>query len=354
MNSKLSFTLILILLVLLGSFVVFSVAPHKIVSHLLFLLLGFGLYFYFSRQPTAVFSNLGPYFYLFSLLLLVLTLVLGKNIRGATRWLVIGSFRFQSSELVKPLLIASYANFMTKWKPVNLKNILINALLAGLPIFLIFLQPDLGTALIHIFIWFTMLFLAGIPTLYLLLSFGLAGLAFSLSPYLLKPYQLERLLTFINPERDPLGAGYNVIQATITIGSGRLFGRGLGGNTQTKLHFLPERHTDFIFASLAEELGFLGVSFLFGLLYLLFTALLKFLFHQPNFTHKLILGGVFAYLFIQSILNVAMNLGIAPVTGVTLPLISYGGSSLLAIFMALGMAVSTLNTLHSKPELEIK
>ncbi len=354
MLTKLHFHLPIISLSILGLVVIFSVAPNQFISQLIFVLIGLGLYFYLQRQDTAIFANLGPYFYVFSLILLGATLIFGQNIRGATRWLTLGSFRLQTSEIAKPLLIMSYANFLSRWKPINFKNILLNAILAFIPIFLIFLQPDLGTATIHFFIWLTMLFVAGLPTVYIFLIGLFLAIGVYLAPHLLHPYQLERLLTFLEPQRDPLGTGYNVIQATITIGSGRLWGRGLGRGTQAKLHFLPERHTDFVFASLAEEFGFLGVVFLFGLFGWLILHLLAICRQALNPTSKLIIIGSFAYLFFQTSLNLAMNLGLAPVTGVTLPLISYGGSSLLATYITLGIAISSLNRLQSKPSLEIK
>ncbi len=354
MPTKINFHLVVILLSLFGSLVIFSLVPQKIVSQLFFLALGFGFYFYLQKQDPAIFLNLGPFLYLLSLGLLLLTLFFGHNIRGASRWLIIGQFHLQVSELIKPFLILSYANFFRRWPPLNFKNIVINGCLALLPIGLIFIQPDLGTAIVHFLIWFFMLYLAGLPKSYLGLSFVFLGLLIYLTPHFLKPYQLTRLLTFLEPQRDPLGAGYNVIQATITVGSGRLWGRGFGRGTQAKLHFLPERHTDFIFSSLAEEFGFIGVLLLLALFAWLFFNLLKVILLQNNSMYKLILVGTFSYLFFQAGLNMAMNLGIAPVTGVTLPLISYGGSSLLATLISLGVAVSTLNRLHLKPDLEIK
>ena len=354
MTTKSFFTLTLIFFTFLGNLIIFSIVPDKLSQQLLFSLIGLALYFYLSRQDMTVFSNLGPFFYFLSLLLLIITLVFGQNVRGATRWLNFGSFSFQSSEIIKPFLIFSYAHFLTRWPPNRFKHLLINLFLAALPILLIFLQPDLGTALIHFFIWFAMLFLSGLPLVYLFIFGLVSSLSLYFAPHFLHPYQLQRLLTFLDPQRDPLGAGYNVIQATIAIGSGRLFGRGLGRGTQAKLHFLPERHTDFIFASLGEELGFLGVAFLFYLFFLLFVQLFSLLRHQSDQPNRLIIGGVFAYLFFQSSLNIAMNLGLTPVTGVTLPLISYGGSSLLATFIALGVVAAGFQRQTFNPHLEIK
>ena len=354
MKTKLSFHLPIFLLSLFGLVAVFSLIPQRLLAQLLFLIIGFGFYFYFQNQDSALFVNLGPYLYLLALFLLVFTLIFGQHIRGSVRWLTFGSFRFQASELVKPLLILSYANFMTRWPPTKLRHILINILLGALPIGLIFLEPDLGTAIIHFLIWFTMLFLAGLPVFFLFFFFLIFVIFGGLAPHLLQPYQLERLMTFLEPQRDPLGAGYNVIQAMITVGSGKFWGQGLGRGTQAQLHFLPERHTDFVFASLAEEFGFLGVIALMGSFVWLLFNLLNLSRHQLNSAYQLVIGGIFAYLFSQASLNLAMNLGLAPVTGVTLPLISYGGSSLLATLISLGIAASIMNKIHAQADLEIK
>jgi len=171
-------------------------------------------------------------------------------------------------------------------------------------------------------------------------------------PHFLAPYQLERLESFANPGRDPLGAGYNVIQSVIAVGSGGILGKGLGHGTQSHLQFLPERHTDFMFASLAEELGLLGSATTILLeSYLIYYLLSKALVSRPF--SRLVLGGVAGYLFFQTAVNLGMNLGIAPVTGVTLPLVSYGGSSVLAVSIALGLASSFAKDKPLPPTLEI-
>ncbi len=354
MRRNLAFHLTLLLIPLLGLLTLFSVAPNKVPQQATFTLFGFLAYLYLSRQDPAIYKNLGPAFYLLSLLLLTATFIFGKDVRGAVRWINLGSFRLQTSELAKPLLIVGYANFLSRWQPFNLRHLFINLFLALLPISLIFFQPDLGTAVVHLIIWFSMVFVAGIPLLAVLLATFIPPFLFKLAPHFLQDYQLKRLTTFLNPTQDPLGAGYNVIQATIAIGSGGIFGKGLGRGTQSRLRFLPERHTDFIFASLAEEFGLLGAAALILLFTFFLFKIFTFLTHHQDFTSKLILTGTFTYLFLQTFLNIAMNLGIAPVTGVTLPLVSYGGSSIIATYLALGIAVSTTNELHPQASLEIK
>jgi len=228
-------------------------------------------------------------------------------------------------------------------------------LLVSIPIFLILKQPDLGTSLVVIVIFAAELLIARTPNwLFVVGTVAVIALAW-LSPHFLHSYQLERLTAFLDPASDPLGAGYNVIQSTIAIGSGGPLGKGLGHGTQSHLRFLPERHTDFVFASLVEELGLVGgllVILAIGMiLYRLASLMLRNLARQE----RLILAGVFAYLIFQTFVNIGMNLGIAPVTGVTLPLISYGGSSILAIAVSLGIAGSISHgSTESQELIEIK
>ncbi|MFH2085803.1 MAG: FtsW/RodA/SpoVE family cell cycle protein [bacterium] len=331
-----------------------SISPERVGQQAIMFGLGLLLFTYLSRQDVAVYKTFAPFGYLLAILLLLATILLGTSVRGAVRWIPILGFQLQGGEFAKPLLVLSFAFWLRRFPPKTFQNILINILLFALPTLLIFRQPDLGTTLVVSSIWIGQLFVAGIS--YWLVG-GSAAFSFILTEYfpkLLHDYQLKRLETFVDPFRDPLGAGYNVIQSLIAVGSGGILGKGLGHGTQSHLRFLPERHTDFIFASLAEELGLVGsllvIFCLGGLLYRLLTLAT----HTVSTSSRLIYVGIFSYLFFQTWVNIGMNIGIAPVTGVTLPLISYGGSSILATALTLGIAASAVRADHTHTLLEIK
>jgi rod shape determining protein RodA len=343
-----------ILLGIIGLVMLTSIAPNSFTQQALILLVGLLIMFYLANQDSGIFDQFHLPIYITSLLLLISTFILGEVVRGSVRWIDIGGFRLQPSELVKPLLIAAFAGFLTRFPPHNLKNIAINILTYLLPTLLIFRQPDLGTALVISAIWGTMIFVAGLP--YLILGLGgiFLGVATYLSPRFLHDYQLNRLKTFFDPYQDPLGSGYNVIQAIIAVGSGKIMGKGLGHGTQSHFRFLPERHTDFMFASLAEELGLVGAGGVVVIMAFLLYALLSAMLKETSPYKQLMLTGVFGYLLFQASINIGMNLGIAPVTGVTLPLISYGGSSVLATSLIFGLALTSAKQTGPSHVLEIK
>ncbi len=331
-----------------------SISPERVGQQALMFGLGLLLFIYLSHQDSAIYKTFAPAGYLLALLLLIATVVFGSTVRGSTRWIALGSFQLQAGEFVKPLLVLSFAYFLHLYPPKNLKNILLNLALFAVPAILVFKQPDLGTTLVISSIWLSQLFVSGLS--YWLVAAGLSAslLFLKFLPGLLHDYQLKRLETFVDPFRDPLGAGYNVIQSVIAVGSGGILGKGLGHGTQSHLRFLPERHTDFIFASLAEELGIVGsilvIFCLGGLLYRLLT--LATCAHSTS--SRLIYVGIFSYLAFQVFINIGMNIGIAPVTGVTLPLISYGGSSVLATAITLGIAASCVRSDRTRALIEIK
>lgn len=331
-----------------------SISPDRLAQQGLMFGIGFLLYVYLANQDSDIFKTFAPIGYLVSVLLLVATLVLGSSVRGSVRWIPIGSFQLQAGEFVKPLLVLAFAYFVQLFPPHKFRNVLINLVLFAIPAFLIFKQPDLGTALVISSIWAGVMFVGGLSFWLIGAVVGFATIFAKYLPYVLHDYQLKRLETFIDPFRDPLGAGYNVIQSIIAVGSGGFLGKGLGHGTQSHLRFLPERHTDFIFASLAEELGLIGsllvIFCLGGLLYRLLTLAT----HSQSNSSRLIYVGIFSFLFFQTFINIGMNIGIAPVTGVTLPLISYGGSSVLAIAITLGIAASCARSDHSRTLIEIK
>lgn len=331
-----------------------SISPDRVGQQAFMFGLGLIFFLYLARQDSAVYKIFAPIGYVLALFSLIATLILGYSVRGSTRWIPIGSFQLQAGEFVKPLLVLSFAFFLKRFPPNNLKNILINIVLFAIPTILIFKQPDLGTALVISSIWAAQMFVAGISFWIIGGALGFLGIFAEYLPRFLQDYQLKRLETFIDPFRDPLGAGYNVIQSIIAVGSGGILGKGLGHGTQSHLRFLPERHTDFIFASLAEELGLIGSLLVIFVLGSLLYRILTLATHSPSSSSRLILIGAFSYLFFQTFINIGMNIGIAPVTGVTLPLISYGGSSVLATAITLGIAASCARSDRVHTLLEIK
>ncbi len=276
------------------------------------------------------------------LLLLVVTLVLGKVAGGSQRWIEFGPVRIQPSEFAKIALVFALADAtvrirqMVGWGWAGVAGIFIIIP----PMALILMQPDLGTALVFIGIWFGLFFIGGISLRTLLAYLVVGALMVPLTMPFLKDYQRERLLAFLHPESDPRGAGYQVIQSKIAIGHGGLFGQGLFQGSQKALGYLPGKHTDFIFAIAAEELGAVGAGLiLIGLFTLILTALAVSEV-TDDLLGKLVAGGLVAMIAFQVIVNVGITLGLLPVTGIPLPFISYGGSALLTNFAAVGVLVS--------------
>lgn len=329
-------------IVLLTSYsflVIYSTNPKEAKQQLIFMILGFLIYFLLLLFDYRHLRNL--YFPLFAVLLigLLVVLIFGPEIRGASRWIDLGRFRFQPAEFSKPALVVVLAGFFYKnWGgPLSFKTIAQSFLLVFFPVVLVSLQPDLGTALTFLVIWIGLIFISPVPLTYLLTL----GLIFILSLPLvwqkLLSYQKERILTFFDPTRDPLGTGYNVLQAMIAVGSGKIFGRGFGRGPQSHLRFLPEHHTDFIFASLAEEWGFIGSLLLLGLFFLLILRIIMISQKSKEiFGFYLCLGAGFLLMF-QVFINIGMNIGLMPITGIPLPLVSYGGSSLLGHMITLAL-----------------
>nr|WP_315101879.1 rod shape-determining protein RodA [uncultured Fretibacterium sp.] len=275
-----------------------------------------------------------------TLFLLFLTVLLAPRIKGAQSWLSLGFFRFQPSEFAKISLILMLSKWLSRYPPLNLRAFLGGLGVAAPAVVLVLAQPDTGSALVYLVITFGMLFVAGTPLRYL---GTLGGLGVAAAPFLwfcLKEYQKLRLLVFLDPMRDPLGAGYNVIQSRIAVGSGGFWGKGFMMGMQSKLRFLPEPHTDFIFSVYSEEFGFLGTSillFLFGvLLYRIAAAGLR----SRDRRCKIMMSGIAVWIWFQMFESIGMSIGLMPVTGLPLPFLSYGGSALLSVFVALGLVGS--------------
>lgn len=323
-------------------------------QQLIFFVLGAVIFWLISRLDYRLLTNHPWLWYALTITLLLATMVIGSTVRGSTRWLVLGPLRFQPSEIVKPLLIVFAAGSLAN-PPRSLINWLKYVLVLALPVALIHLQPDLGSSVIIIFTLLGMLLASSVPVSYVATTIILAIAAVPLGWKLLKDYQKERLVSFLNPTYDPLGSGYHAIQATIAVGSGMLFGRGLGRGTQSQLKFLPERHTDFIFAAIAEELGFVGTSVLLLAYAVVLYQILAITANSKDEAGHLIAIGAFMLLLAQVVINAGMNMGLLPVTGITLPLVSVGGSSVIAIAATLGLVASVArNQTLPKPSLEIR
>ncbi len=322
-----------------------SVAPSEFVSQLLFSFVSIVFFVVFSRIDYQIFFSLFLPEYFLSLIFLVLPYLFGVISRGAVRWLQIGTFSLQPSEIVKPFLIIAFCSIAAG----NVKNKLLWLVLAFLPPgALIFFQPDLGTTLIVLVGWMAIVVTKLSFKNILIILVGLALLAWPMYRFVLHDYQRQRLLTFVNPYTDPLGRGYHVIQSTIAVGSGQWFGRGLGHGSQSQLQFLPEHHTDFVFAALSEELGLFGGSVVLVVMFFLLFRIYQISQSTTDPAAALFSLSVLVILFFQTFVNIGMNIGIAPVTGVTLPFVSYGGSSLLSLGITLGLVSSIANKSGSR------
>jgi rod shape determining protein RodA len=292
-----------------------------------------------------VIGAFAPLLYGGTLALLGLVLVLGHTVYGAQRWIGIGPVTFQPSELAKVAVIIALARYLGSKTPQEIarpKTFVFSFAIVAVPVALVYRQPDLGTALVLLATWSGMTFAAGVPLLWLAAVHAVPWLGFPIVWRLLKDYMRRRLMTFIQPDKDPLGEGYNIIQARISVGAGGLTGRGLGNGTQTQLNFLRVQHTDFIFAVLGEELGFAGAAVMLALFGALFWRCLRVTRYSRDSFGKLLAAGVTTMLLFQVFVNVGMNIGLMPVTGIPLPFISFGGSSLVSIFICLGMLQSVL------------
>jgi rod shape determining protein RodA len=268
---------------------------------------------------------------------------MGRTVNGAKSWLDLGPVGMQPSEMIKLVVVVALARYLSELhsnKYMTVAQIAKAGIICGIPILLVALQPDLGTLLTYLPIFAFGLFIRGIKPV-ALISLVLAFiLLLPVSWLFLKDYQKDRIMTFLDPELDPLGSGYHVIQSKIAIGSGGLTGKGLFKGTQNQLEFLPTRHTDFIFSVVGEELGFIGVTVTLGLLaFILFRCVYNAQTARDNLGLFIIMGVVGIY-FVHIVVNVGMVIGLMPTTGIPLPFMSYGGSSVLTAFMALGLVIN--------------
>jgi rod shape determining protein RodA len=277
-----------------------------------------------------------------SVLLLLALFVVGKVSKGAQSWFDFGAISFQPADLIKLVIIVLLAKYFSKRhiEIANIRHILISGFYVFVVFALVFFQPDFGSALIIFLIWLGMILLSGISKKHLLAVFLLGSVAFALLwGFMLQDYQKSRIINFIHPLSDIRGTGYSAYQSTIAVGSGQIVGKGIGYGTQSKLSFLPEYQTDFIFAAYAEEWGFLGVLLLFIFFGILLWRVIRIAYYGAGNFEMLFACGVAVMFISHFLVNVGMNIGIMPVTGITFPFMSYGGTNLLTSFIALGILV---------------
>ena len=335
----------LFLLSTLGLFFLFSASNSDInlvLKQTIYVVAGFIIMILVSQPDPDIFRRTSGLFLIFSFLLLGVTYLYGPEINGAQRWIRLGPFSFQSSEFLKLSVPIFLANFLFDKKlPIQRNEIIISLMIIFCCFFLVFRQPDLGTALIIACSGLFVLFLSGLSWTFIGGSFVVLIIS---SPFiwniLLQPFQRQRIATFFNPESDPFGASWNIIQSKVAIGSGGLFGKGFGEGSQTQLNFLPETETDFIFSVIGEEFGFLGVLLLLSIyLFILLRCFYLALSARDRFC-RLVIGGLSLTFAANLIINLCMVVGLLPVVGMPLPFISKGGSSLMSLFFAFGIIVS--------------
>jgi len=327
---------------LFGVFTIFGIRQDIIFNHVFYFILAIFSYF-FTKKFSQIFRKNYIIFFWLSFFLLVITFIVGLESHGSKRWLNVYFFSFQPSEILKIFFIFYFSflfekgSFYLEKIKIFLKSLIIFIII----VFLVFKQPDLGNSIIFSLIFFIILLNSSIPKK---IVFNFLLLIFIFLPsiwFFLRDYQKQRIISFLNPHFDYQGASYHMIQSIISVGAGSFFGRGLGFGTQAKLAFLPESHTDFIFASLVEQFGFFGgflVLFLYSVLfYFLFRRGFYFLNQKHERENFLIIVGIIAYFFFQIVINIGMNMGLFPITGIVLPFISYGGSALISSFILLAL-----------------
>ena len=357
-NPNFFILIIAILIVSLGILSIYSSTFQKegkpwqdiFKRQILWVILGLFIFFISSNFNYRRLWDWTYFLYAIGLLFLFLVFIIGVARLGAQRWLKIAWFNFQPSEFAKLILVIFLARYFSKKEVFDIslisgklgifRGLLLPFIFMAIPVCLVIEQPDLGSGLMIILLFVALLYVTGIKLRHIFIFLAVIALCLPLFWQSLRDYQKERLLVFLNPNIDPLGAGYTVIQSKIAIGSAGILGKGWLSGTQSQLHFLPEAHTDFIFATFTEEWGLLGSSVLLVLYYLLIQQ--GFLIAQRTQDHfgKLLAFGITLMLGIQIFINIAMNLGLAPVVGLPLPLMSYGGSSVVVTFIALGILVN--------------
>jgi len=343
-----------IVLIVISLTTLFSVNPDFFKSQLIYVIVSLIVFFFISQIQYRAFSHLAVPIYILSVILLLIVPLLGIESRGAVRWIELFGVRVQLSEVLKPFLALALAAYLSRQESVSLKTFLTTSVLLLPVVFLIFIQPDLGNALIYVGIAVVTMILFGFPYKWFFIGLLPMILMSPIAWTFLHDYQRQRVMTFLYPTQDPLGTSYNVIQAMIAVGSGMFFGKGLGQGTQSGLRFLPERHTDFIFATLSEGLGFVGGVLVIASFVFLLWRIYRIFSECDDTFGKIVAGCLFAVILIHFFVNIGMNVGLLPIVGVTLPFVSYGGSSLLSNFIILGILSSISTSVKKMKILEIR
>ncbi|MCL6472776.1 MAG: rod shape-determining protein RodA [Firmicutes bacterium] len=355
-NRKIDLTMVaaVLLLCIYGVIAVFSATQSTSLN-------GGDPYFFLKKQIVAfaiglvillalLFSNYNKwknymaFLYVLNVLVLIAVFFVGQTHKGAQSWFQIGFFQLQPSEFSKLILIVTLASFLANRKSQldSMRDLLLSLAHVGLPLLLVLAQPDLGTAMCYIAILLGMMLVAGFPGRHfaIIILAGIIIAIVGIQLHVLKDYQIDRLTVFVNPDNDPKGAGYNLLQSKIAIGSGQLFGKGIFSGTQTRLQFLPERHTDFIFSVIGEEAGFFGATLLLLLFLVLIMRGLQTAVFAKNLFGTLLATGIISLWLFQILVNIGMTIGLMPITGIPLPFISYGNSSLIVHLMGVGILLN--------------
>lgn len=315
----------------------FSIDRDIFKSQLIFTFLSFGIFLALTQLNPSVLKFYSIPIYIISIIVLGAVLLIGFESRGSVRWIEIFGVNIQFSEIFKPFLALAFATYLSNLRNFSLKSFISIFIFIG-PIFmLIFFQPDLGNALIYLMVCTLALIISGFPYRWFFMGFIIWVFTLPFFWMILHDYQRQRVLTFIDPSRDPLGTSYNAIQAVIAVGSGMIIGKGLGLGTQSGLRFLPEQHTDFIYATISEELGFVGAVIIVFCFTFIFFRLYQIIKNSEDKFAKIFSTVAFLIIFVHFVINIGMNLAVVPIVGVTLPFVSYGGSSLLSNFILLGL-----------------
>ena len=333
-----------LLLLIAGIMVIFSLTKESnekiYINQIIFASIGLILMATFTFIDYRIWKNFSWLAYFFGIFFLILVYIFGSYTFGARRWIDFGIFQFQPSELMKPILIITLARYFCNINNFNLKRFIVCLILIFLPVFLILKQPDLGSASVLLITSFALLAIAKIPKVFYIALITLSIISAPIGYYFLQPYQKQRLITFINPSSDLSGSGYNIAQSKIAIGSGGIFGRGLGKGSQSQLQFLPVAHTDFIFAGLTEATGFVGSIGLLSVSFILVIRAFQIAKLSQDKFGMYIAFGISTQLIYQIFINAGGNLGIVPVTGIPYPLVSSGGTAMMTILLEIGILES--------------
>ncbi len=341
-------------LIIISLTTLFSLNPIYFKNQLISLFVAILAFIFFSQLNIELLRKFALPIYIFSLVSLSVVLFIGIESRGAIRWIDLFGLRIQFSELLKPFLALAFASFISKQEYPNLKFFFVTLLLVSPVVAIVVLQPDLGTGLLYLFVALFTLLAIGVPLRWFALSVIPFVLILPIAWTAIHEYQRQRVLTFLHPTSDPLGVSYNSIQAIIAVGSGAFGGKGLSEGTQSILRFLPERHTDFIFATIAEGLGFVGAGIVVIMLLLLCYRIYILFRNSEDLFSRAFIVCCFGFILFQGLVNIGMNIGVVPIIGITLPFVSFGGNSLLSNFIFLGILSSLSLSQRSKDVLQIR